>query len=56
MASGFVRQRPAWNDDNLYREVEAAGAKPAQLTFIPYFAWGNRGDSEMTVWLPAAWR
>jgi DUF1680 family protein len=56
MAPGFVRQSPRWADDDLYRKVEPAGAKPAQLTFIPYFAWGNRGESEMTVWLPAAWR
>ena len=56
VASGLVRQRTAWDADALYREAEASSAKPAQLTFIPYFAWGNRGDSEMTIWLPAAWR
>jgi len=22
------------------------------LTAIPYFAWANRGKSEMTVWIP----
>ena len=22
------------------------------LTFIPYFAWGNRGPSDMRVWIP----
>jgi DUF1680 family protein len=21
------------------------------LTFIPYFLWGNRGESQMTVWV-----
>lgn len=56
VAPGLVRQRPAWTSDALYRAAEPARAQPAQLTFIPYFAWGNRGDSEMTVWLPAAWR
>ena len=25
---------------------------PTQLTFIPYYAWSNRGPAEMTVWLP----
>ena len=24
---------------------------PAQLTFIPYYAWANRGEGEMTVWV-----
>jgi DUF1680 family protein len=28
-------------------------AKP-RLTFIPYYAWANRGPSQMTVWLPTA--
>jgi DUF1680 family protein len=22
------------------------------LRLIPYYAWGNRGPSEMTVWMP----
>lgn len=25
---------------------------PVTLTFIPYFAWGNRGLSDMRVWIP----
>ncbi len=24
---------------------------PAELTFIPYYAWANRGEGEMTVWV-----
>jgi DUF1680 family protein len=23
------------------------------LRLIPYYAWANRGKSEMTVWMPA---
>ena len=23
----------------------------AMLTFIPYYLWGNRGESQMTVWI-----
>lgn len=30
--------------------------KAGNLTFIPYFAWAHRGDSDMTVWLNAAGR
>ena len=26
----------------------------ADLTFIPYHAWGNRGLATMRVWVPAA--
>src|SRR5262249_25906102 len=37
----------------LYRELDAtAAAKPVDLRLIPYYAWGNRGPSEMTVWMP----
>jgi DUF1680 family protein len=35
----------------LYREVNKADKK-VNITLIPYFAWGNRGKSEMTVWMP----
>ena len=45
-------QRPAWNAAQLYREAAPPRARDIQLTFIPYYAWGNRGDTEMTVWLP----
>lgn len=27
-------------------------AAKARLTFIPYYAWANRGPSKMTVWVP----
>ncbi len=37
----------------LYRPVsEKTGNVRIQL--IPYFAWGNRGKSEMTVWMPVS--
>ncbi|MBF8184605.1 glycoside hydrolase family 127 protein [Nonomuraea sp. K274] len=32
------------------REPEHAG--PADLTFVPYYAWANRGPGAMTVWAP----
>jgi hypothetical protein len=35
----------------LYREVSATTARPVNVRLIPYFAWDNRGESEMTVWL-----
>lgn len=35
----------------LYREVNTT-TKPVNITFIPYYAWANRGKSDMTVWMP----
>ncbi len=37
----------------LYREVGKAD-KQVKIRLIPYFAWGNRGKAEMTVWMPLA--
>ncbi|MDR2505197.1 MAG: glycoside hydrolase family 127 protein [Oscillospiraceae bacterium] len=36
--------------DELYTE-EPAESTAQTLTFIPYFAWGNRGRTEMRVWI-----
>lgn len=38
--------------DKLYREIQAEGKRPVKIRLIPYFAWSNRGLSEMTVWMP----
>ena len=45
-------QRPEWSKDQLYREVGSRAPKPIKIKAVPYYAWGNRGDTEMTVWLP----
>ncbi len=29
-------------------------ASPAELIFVPYFMWGNRGKSDFVVWVPTA--
>jgi len=36
----------------LYHESNVTSARPVKVRFVPYFAWDNRGPSEMTVWLP----
>ena len=43
-------ERP-WGNE-LYRELRPAASRPVDVRLIPYFAWGNRGKSEMTVWVP----
>lgn len=44
-------REPEWGNQ-LYRELAMAPPRPFELRLVPYFAWGNRGASEMSVWLP----
>jgi DUF1680 family protein len=41
-----------------YRPAETADApptgEPLELTAIPYYAWANRQDGSMRVWLPTS--
>lgn len=46
-------QRAAWERNALYREVADRSPKAIRLKAVPYYAWGNRGDADMTVWIPA---
>jgi DUF1680 family protein len=39
-------------DQILYRQIEHQEPKAVDIRLIPYYAWGNRGKSEMTVWMP----
>jgi hypothetical protein len=36
----------------LYRELDAAPLRSQSIRLIPYYAWANRGNPEMSVWLP----
>jgi DUF1680 family protein len=36
----------------LYRRLDPSDSKRIRLQLIPYYAWANRGESQMTVWLP----
>lgn len=42
----------SWKN-TLYRPVEKSD-KTVNITLIPYYAWGNRGKTDMTVWMPLA--
>src|ERR1051326_8241104 len=46
----FLCPSQKW-DGQLYRDLQPATLQPINVRFIPYFASGNRGPSEMTVWL-----
>lgn len=49
------RMKPTeeWADE-LYRSDSLWSMEPAELKFIPYFTWANRGIGEMTVWIQEA--
>lgn len=46
-----VREAAAGWGPSLYSPVDSAASETAPLTFIPYYAWANRGEGEMTVWV-----
>jgi DUF1680 family protein len=51
--NGKARIHPAGNwDKTLYRSLSRGKNTEIDLSLIPYYAWDNRGDSEMTVWMP----
>lgn len=37
--------------NGLYSPEAVPGTKPHPVKFIPYYAWANRGEGEMTVWV-----
>ena len=53
--AGVVRDLDGWRQIEYadVRELPRDGAAaPARLLAVPYFAWANRGDGGMRVWLP----
>lgn len=47
---GVAKLLPAGNGQ-LYQEVPAGPEKAVAVKLIPYYAWANRGPSDMTVWM-----
>jgi DUF1680 family protein len=39
-------------DSQLYRSLSSDAGEAVQIALIPYYAWNNRGVTEMTVWMP----
>ena len=48
-----IRPQKSW-EGTLYRDATTT-TKHKKIRLIPYYAWGNRGKSEMTVWMPAGY-
>ena len=42
-------------EESMYRTLQRPDWKKVEVKFLPYYAWGNRGQSEMTVWMPIVW-
>lgn len=47
----YVRRQEGW-EGQLYRKAAASKVKKT-IRLIPYYAWGNRGKGDMTVWIQA---
>jgi DUF1680 family protein len=43
------------DDAHLYTRLTDQRLQPVDVRLIPYYAWKNRGVSQMTVWLPVDW-
>jgi DUF1680 family protein len=48
----LARPPIAWQPGQLYREIAPFESRTIALKLVPYYAWGNRGDTDMSVWLP----
>jgi DUF1680 family protein len=49
-ASSSITPDNSW-DKKLYKPISAKDNKEVTVKLIPYFAWGNNGKGEMSVWL-----
>ncbi len=45
------RQEPSKENAGLYSEYRPAAEKETTITLLPYYAWSNRGEGEMSVWI-----
>lgn len=41
----------SWNNQ-LYKEISKTSDQSVPIRLVPYYAWGNRGRTDMQVWLP----
>ena len=39
------------DEESLYTDYSPAASAEVTLTFVPYYAWNNRGEGEMSVWV-----
>ncbi|MFC1636745.1 glycoside hydrolase family 127 protein, partial [Planctomycetota bacterium] len=51
----LVIKKIARKDIGGYRQVSEAKPRRIDIRMIPYYAWNNREEPKMTVWLPVRW-
>ncbi|MEX2512504.1 MAG: hypothetical protein WD398_06335 [Cyclobacteriaceae bacterium] len=47
----FFKQAENW-DKKLYQPLKRKELATAEIRWVPYYSWANRGEGEMEVWLP----
>ncbi len=50
---GVLVDTAGW-DKKLYRPITGKSDKKVPIQLVPYYAWGNRGSTDMSVWLALA--
>ncbi len=48
---GLRQEESSVAQESLYVEYKPAKETQTELTFVPYYAWNNRGEGEMSVWV-----
>lgn len=51
----LVINKTAHKDIGGYRQVSEVKSRRVDINMIPYYAWNNRGEPKMAVWLPVVW-
>lgn len=48
---GLRQEESSLQQENLYAEYKPMKETQTELTLVPYYAWNNRGEGEMSVWI-----
>jgi len=51
--AAVVPDESAWADDVLYQPDSRTNSERVTVRAVPYYAWANRGETEMRVWVDA---
>ncbi|MFW6309292.1 MAG: glycoside hydrolase family 127 protein, partial [bacterium] len=50
----LIEKKPGMNK-NLFQKITANDLKTININLLPYYCWGNRGKSEIMVWMRLGW-
>ena len=48
---GLRQEESSAQEKSLYTEYKSIKETQTELTLVPYYAWNNRGEGEMSVWI-----